>query len=318
MKDNNCRHIPVIDVPEDEGEKPYFVGVVSQRDLFRQVSPFWGTLSEVDEDTKALQKCLSELVTRKPKYVSPATPMPDVIQTMVDNRVDIIPVLVDKDLVGIITATDILKVFVMLAKISKACKAQEKKTRLVDLLSDSANLGGPSFSHIVQTVQDFMTEEVVCLGPTDTLPKAIDAMQRGRFRHVPVVDAQGQLVGITSDRDVLLNLWGNVPLPGQKLQNGSDGFRQSLFTVDPKHPSLRRRLEEIMKRKVVHISLGCSVYEAANKLYDERVSCLPVIDEKRNIRGIVTVTDLMRSLLATYKLLDKLGGCPAAVSEVVS
>lgn len=60
-----------------------------------------------------------------------------------------------------------------------------------------------------------------------------------------------------------------------------------------------------MMRKVLHISPGCSVCEAAEILYKKKISCLPVIDEQEKLRGIVTVTDLMRALLAAYEPAEK-------------
>ncbi len=305
MKENKIRHAPVMLLPSDEdGEeaKPQFVGVISERDLFRQVSPYWGTLAERDEDAKGLRKHLVEVVTRKPETVSPDTPMPDVIRIMTDHRVDMVPVLAGKDLVGVITVADMVRVFVILGKVTRLCREEQGKTRrvrVIDVMSKSAISRNPSLEYVAQTVEDIMTEDVACLGPRDTVGRAMEVMQTGRCRHVPIVDAQRKVLGIISDRDVLLNL----PLPGPRPQNG--GFRERLFAVEPKDPSLAVCLEEVMKRKVLHVSPGCGVYDAASKLYGDRISCLPVIDEESKIRGIVTVTDLMRSMLAAYSMLAK-------------
>lgn len=54
MKDKEVRHVPVMDIPTEEEGKPYFVGVVSERDMFRQVSPYVGKVGEEDTDSKAL------------------------------------------------------------------------------------------------------------------------------------------------------------------------------------------------------------------------------------------------------------------------
>jgi len=56
-----------------------------------------------------------------------------------------------------------------------------------------------------------------------------------------------------------------------------------------------------MVRKVLHILPGYSVCEAAEILYKKKISCLLVVDEHEKIRGIVTVTDLMRALLDVYE-----------------
>jgi acetoin utilization protein AcuB len=64
-------------------------------------------------------------------------------------------------------------------------------------------------------------------------------------------------------------------------------------------------IESVMVRKVLHILPGCSVCEAADILYTKKISCLPVIDEQEKLRGIVTVTDLMRMLLTAYESDEK-------------
>ncbi|MHC4283603.1 MAG: CBS domain-containing protein [Planctomycetota bacterium] len=56
MEDNNIRHVPVMDVLTEKGEKPYFVGVVSQRDVLRQISPYLGKVGEVEADIKSIRQ----------------------------------------------------------------------------------------------------------------------------------------------------------------------------------------------------------------------------------------------------------------------
>ena len=70
-----------------------------------------------------------------------------------------VPVLEGKDMVGVITATDIVKVVVLLGKIRGLFAEHEGKTRLVDLLSHRAHVRGHLLSHVAQTVEDIMTEE---------------------------------------------------------------------------------------------------------------------------------------------------------------
>jgi len=69
-----------------------------------------------------------------------------------------------------------------------------------------------------------------------------------------------------------------------------------------------------MVRKVLHVLPGCSICEAADILYTKKISCLPVIDEQKNLRGIVTVTDLMRALLSAYEPAEKAGLIPRGSS----
>ncbi len=119
MKENKIRHVPVVDISTKGKGKQYFVGIISQRDVFRQISPYLGKVGEEDSDLKALKQPLAKIVSENPKSVSPETPIQDMISIMIDERIDSIPVLLDEDLVGIVTATDILKVFIRLDAIGR-------------------------------------------------------------------------------------------------------------------------------------------------------------------------------------------------------
>ena len=165
MADNKIRHVPVVDNATEEGI-PYFVGIVSQRDVFRQISPYLGKIGEADSDFKALKQLLEKIVTRKPKCASPDTPIQDATALMVDNRIDSVPVLFENDLIGIVTATDVLKLFVRLHAIGQLCGEKAKtgpRRRFVDLLAGNSEEALLALSSVLETAKDIMTEQAVCL-----------------------------------------------------------------------------------------------------------------------------------------------------------
>jgi len=329
MKDYKVRHVPVVDIPTEKEGEPYFVGIVSQRDLFRQVSPYVGKIGEEETDLKALRQTLAQVVTRNPRSVSPQTPIPDMITFMVEDRIDMVPVLDDGDLVGIVTSVDIVKLFVRLGAIRrlhvKAGKVggnpqggNPKNKQFLDLLSRGSDEVVDVLSSVLRTVEDVMTEQVVYLKEQDNLAKAMDVMQEGKFRHVLIVDKQGRLTGIISDRDILRYLpmrsrqsqiqgacsagrqcrpRSNPPSAGR-----DEVFRSNLFDVAPEDASLGLPVKNIMNRKIVHVLPTCGFYDAVKMLHEMKISCLPVVDDEKKLRGIVTATDVMRGLLAAYKL----------------
>ena len=315
MKDYKVRHVPIMEIPTEKDGKPYFVGIVSQRDLFRQISPYMGKIGEEETDLKAMQQTLGQVVTRNTRSVSPQTPIPEMITFMVEERIDMVPVLDDGDMVGIVTSADIVKLFVRLDAIRqlhvKAEKAggtpqdgNSKNKQLLDLLSGGSDEVADVLSSVLRTVEDVMTEQVVWLEEQDNLAKAMDVMQEGKFRHVPIVDRQGRLTGIISDRDILRYL----PMrsrQGQVQGARSEVFRSNLFDVAPEDASLGLPVKNIMSREIVHVLPTCSFYDAVKMLHEMKISCLPVVDDEKKLRGIVTATDVMRGLLAAYKLTAK-------------
>jgi len=305
MKEHRVRHIPVVDSPTGEYAEQYFVGIVSQRDVFRQISPYLGKIGEEDSDSKALKQPLVQLVTRNPKSVSPETAIQEMITLMVDNHINMVPVLIDRNLVGIVTSTDILKLFIRLDTIRQLCSKAEKKTeqrmRFVDLLSGNSDKVMPAFSTVLRTVEDIMTEQVVCLEEQESLAKVMEVMQQGKFRHVPIVDKQKKLLGIISDRDVLRYL----PFHSRPFEPRTEVFRARLFNVAPNELVIQQALHHIMRRDVTHVLPSCDFYTAVKMLYEMNISCLPVTDEDKKLVGIVTVRDVMRGLLAAYGLFEK-------------
>ena len=304
MKENRVRHIPVVDSPTGEYAEQYFVGIVSEKDVFRQISPYLGKIGEEDSDSKALKQPLVRLVTRNLKSVSPETAIQEMISIMVDNHINMVPVLVDQNLVGIVTSTDILKLFIRLDTIRQLCsKAEETKQRrrFVDLLSGNSDKAMPALSTVLRTVEDIMTEQVVCLEEQENLAKVMEVMQKGKFRHVPIVEKQKKLVGIISDRDVLRHL----PFHSRPFKPRTDVFCGRLFDVAPNEVATQQSLHHIMRRDVTHVLPSCDFYTAVKMLYEMNISCLPVTDEDKKLVGMVTVTDVMRGLWAVYGLFEK-------------
>ena len=304
MEVHRIRHVAVIDYPDQEKQKPYFIGVVSQRDVLRLNAPDAERNGKQTIDQRALRQLLVQIVARKPKSVSPQTPVPDVIMVMLCNHIDMVPVLDNENFVGIITTTDLMKLFLKLDNvIHRLCPELKKAAPSFDTAFESSAKTKILFSWISRAVQEIMTNQVICLKPQDILSRAIEVLQTEEFRHIPITDEQGKLVGLVSDRDILRNL----PFAGRRPPSLPKRFREHLFATESGTESLQLSLESIMMRKVLHILPTCRVCEAVDTLYRKKVSCLPVVNEKEDLRGIVTVSDLMQALLTAYEPAEKVG-----------
>jgi CBS domain-containing protein len=311
MEAHRIRHIAVVDLPYEGEKKPYFIGIVSQRDVLRLSAPDAKETDKQKIDQRALRQLMVNIVARKPRSVSLQTPVQDVIASMICNHIDMVPVLDDGNLVGIITTTDLMKLFSRLDKvIHRLFPEFEKVSPSVDMSSESSAKAGILFSWVFRAVQEIMTEQVICLEPQDNLARAIEVMQTEKFRHVPIIDEQGKFVGLVSDRDILRNL----PFAGRRPPLMPKSFREHLFATNSRTKSLLLPLESVMAQRVLHILPGCSVCKAAETLYRKKISCLPVVDKREKLRGIVTVTDLMRALLWAYEPAEKAGLIPSESS----
>jgi CBS domain-containing protein len=302
MEGRRVRHVPIVDLPYEGEKKPHFIGVVSQRDMLRLNAPDAKEADKQKIDRRALRQLLVQIVARKPKSVSLQTPVQDAITVMISNHIDMVPVLDNGNLVGIITTTDLMKLFLRLDKVIHRVYPELKKGALpADMASESSAKAKILFSWVFRGVQEIMTEQVICLEPQDNLARAIEVMQTEKIRHVPIIEGQGKFVGLVSDRDILRNL----PYAGRRPPSPPKRFREHLFATDSWTKNLLLPLKSVMAQNVLHILPGCSICKAADTLYKKKISCLPVVDEREKLRGIVTVTDLMRTLLSTYEPAEK-------------
>jgi len=90
-------------------EKRRLVGVISDRDLLRSVSPFIGKLSERSQDMATLNRRVHQIMTRKPVTISSEMKVEDAAEVMLGHRVSCLPVVTeDGHAVGIVTWRDLL------------------------------------------------------------------------------------------------------------------------------------------------------------------------------------------------------------------
>ena len=103
LKRVQCRHLLVVD-----GTK--LVGIVSDRDVLRIMSPFLGTLSETARDLSLLNRKVHQIMTRKPITVDKNTSIESAMRLLVEKNISCLPVISsDGEIEGIVTWRDALK-----------------------------------------------------------------------------------------------------------------------------------------------------------------------------------------------------------------
>jgi acetoin utilization protein AcuB len=91
-------------------ESDRLLGVISDRDLLKALSPNIGTLSETVRDTACLKKRAHQIMTRKTVTLGPDAAILDAIEVFNTHNISCIPVVDDQHKpVGIISWRDILK-----------------------------------------------------------------------------------------------------------------------------------------------------------------------------------------------------------------
>jgi acetoin utilization protein AcuB len=91
-------------------ESGKLVGVVSDRDLLKALSPKLGTISESEKDAATLNKRVHQVMTRNPFSLHPEASMQDAVDMFNAHRISCIPIVnIDNQPVGMLSWRDILK-----------------------------------------------------------------------------------------------------------------------------------------------------------------------------------------------------------------
>jgi len=156
------------------------------------------------------------------------------------------------------------------------------RTSGTEIRKGTAGAGMPPPGRFGKAVRDLMTNEVVSLSPLDDLTELLDRMADEHVRHMPIVDRDGDLVGLVTERSLA------------QIALSSDAGE---LTLSAQRELLRRRrIREIMTTEVDTIEPDQSLREAAELLLENKVGCLPVV-EGTHVVGILTESDFVRRFL---------------------
>lgn len=130
------------------------------------------------------------------------------------------------------------------------------------------------------SVRDLMTERVIAVQPDTDLTAVRDLLWEHNIRHLPVVDGDGDLIGLVSQRDLLRHaLIDQTHLP--------DYVEEAVLE--------RLKASDVMTAHVERVSADTDLREAAQVMFENKYGCLPVTEGDRLV-GILTEADFVRFL----------------------
>ena len=117
----------------------------------------------------------------------------------------------------------------------------------------------------VKRSESGMILDPITLGPHQTLRDAHSLMARFSISGVPIVEDDGRLVGIITNRDLQFET------------------------------ELDRSIEDVMTRdRLITAPVGTTLDEAEHTLHEHRIEKLPVVDGEGKLRGLITVKDIFK------------------------
>lgn len=132
-------------------------------------------------------------------------------------------------------------------------------------------------------VGDWMSQNVATVTEDVSMIKAGRIMREKHIRRLPVVDKEGKLIGIVSERD---------------LRAASPSKATTLDVYEMTYLLTELKVKTIMTRNPISIRPTDTVERAALILRDRKFGSLPVTDEAGKVVGIITDTDIFRLLVS--------------------
>ncbi len=130
---------------------------------------------------------------------------------------------------------------------------------------------------MTQTVEKWMTKGIVSTSKDEPLITGLEMMAEGQIRHVLVVDKEGHLKGILSNRDVVRATMTN---PERTLDIHGTSIEQVMT-----------------KGEMRTINPGATIGQAAEEFLTYKINALPVTDGAGKVQGIITSEDVLRAVI---------------------
>ncbi|MBW1708767.1 MAG: CBS domain-containing protein [Deltaproteobacteria bacterium] len=127
-------------------------------------------------------------------------------------------------------------------------------------------------------VQKFMNREVFTVPVTASIEEAAALIKEHDIRHLPVVEGE-KLIGLVTEGEI----------------------RGAIFPAMIEDIGVK----DLMMSDPITVHPETLLEDAVRLVYRHKIGCLPVVDEDRNLKGIITVVDMLASLIELMGLLSE-------------
>ncbi|MDR4508670.1 MAG: CBS domain-containing protein [Candidatus Brocadiaceae bacterium] len=151
-----------------------------------------------------------------------------------------------------------------------------------------------------------MSSPVISLTQDTTLDEAWEVICNYKFLHIPVLSQEKKLIGIVSDRDLLREaaIIGNIPWFSSEKSNIQKTMHllqqaknENTDLNGPENSPLQKQIQGIFRTRVLIASPDTDVREIAKIMIEEHIGSMPIVDEKESLVGIITRSDILRTII---------------------
>ena len=217
---------------------------------------------------------LALLMTRNPITISPGSALQTAARLLLEHRIRRLPVVDEGKLVGLVTVADVV-------------------ATIADM-----NIDIP--------IKDYVEKDVVAIYNETPLPVVARIMELAGVKAVPVLDANLELVGIISDRDVIS---ASIIEDSVEMSNMSAGLDDDAWTWESMRDTMsiyysvsrikvpNMSASDIMISEPITATYIASVSDCARKMKRNRIDQIPIINSNRKLQGLLRDHDLLKPLV---------------------
>lgn len=140
-------------------------------------------------------------------------------------------------------------------------------------------------------ILNYMTTSPITASSDTPIDKAREIINSNKFRHLPITDADGKLIGMVTDRDL------------------RSAYPSSVLTEEEKKACIakisEKTVDAIMSKKFTSLSASSTLDDALFLLDRDKVGALPVLDDKGRLIGIFSIRDLIKAYKELYGLGER-------------
>lgn len=256
----------------------------------------------------------------------------EVLKILKNKHISGVPVLKDSKIVGIVTRTNLLQnpeeeqLALLMTRnpitISSGLDLQtaarlllEHGIRRLPVVDEGKLVGLVTVADVIGTIadmnidipiKDYVEKEVVAIYSETPLPVVARIMELASVKAVPVLDANLELVGIISDRDVIS---ASIIEDSVEMSDMSAGQDDDAWTWESMRDTMSiyynvSRIKvpnligsDIMIREPITATYIASVSDCARKMKRNRIDQVPIINSNRKLQGLLRDHDLLKPLI---------------------
>lgn len=136
----------------------------------------------------------------------------------------------------------------------------------------------------VLRAEDYMTNDVVVVDPDTSLLEAQRLMGIKRIRSLPVIE-EGKLVGLVTRTDM-------VKVEPSRFASHLNQKQSFAILLQP--------IEKIMSRELITTTPKATLVTVAKSMLENKIHCLPVLDDEGQLCGVITDSDLFRMVVKKF------------------